>query len=306
MSEKRLAGVIGLGSMGMGAANSLLRAGFVTWACDVKKSACDKFEAAGGHIASSPRELGSKVQTLLIFVVNAEQTEDVLFGEEGAVQSLAPGSVVLASSTVAPAFAESLGERLKAKGIHFLDAPVSGGAAKAQSGEMTVMASGDALAFAAAESALGAIATKVYPLGNAPGSASKVKMINQLLAGVHIAAACEAMALGIKSGCDPEVLYKVICDCAGSSWMFQNRVPHILAGDYTPLSSVNIFVKDLSIVLDQGKRAKLPLPLSAIAHQMYLHAAGAGLGNEDDSSVIKIFPDVDLPKASRNHKGPAR
>ncbi len=112
---------------------------------------------------------------------------------------------------------------------------------------------------------LDAIAAKVYRLGDAPGAASKVKMINQLLAGVHIAAACEAMALGIKSGCDPKVLYEVICDCAGSSWMFQNRVPHILAGDYTPLSAVNIFVKDISIVLEQGKDMRLPLPLSAVA-----------------------------------------
>ena len=115
-------------------------------------------------------------------------------------------------------------------------------------------------------------------------------MVNQLLAGVHIAAAAEAMALGIKAGADPAVLYDVISNSAGASWMFQNRVPHILAGDYTPHSAVDIFVKDLGIVLEAGKTARFPLPLTAAAHQMFMMAAAAGHGREDDSAVIKIFP----------------
>ncbi len=113
---------------------------------------------------------------------------------------------------------------------------------------------------------------------------------------MHIAAAAEAMALGIKAGADPKVLFEVISNSAGSSWMFQNRVPHILAGDYTPHSAVNIFVKDLGIVLEAGKKNTLPLPLSAAAHQMFMMAAAAGHGGADDSAVIKIFPGVDLPK----------
>ena len=121
-------------------------------------------------------------------------------------------------------------------------------------------------------------------------------MINQLLAGVHIAAGAEAMALGIKAGADPQVLYEVICNSAGSSWMFQNRVPHILAGDYTPLSAVNIFVKDLGIVLDTAHKSNFPLPLTAAAHQMFLLAAAAGHGAEDDSAVVKIFPGITLPQ----------
>ena len=142
----------------------------------------------------------------------------------------------------------------------------------------------------------GAIAQKVYRLGEAHGTGSKVKMINQLLAGVHIAAAAEAMALGIKAGADPQVLYDVITNSAGNSWMFQNRAPHILAGDYLPRSAVNIFVKDLGIVLEAGKRSTFPLPLTAAAHQMFLMAAAAGHGREDDAAVIKIFPGIDLPK----------
>jgi len=151
------------------------------------------------------------------------------------------------------------------------------------------MASGHKNAFRYAQPVLDAVAAKVYRLGEHAGMGSKVKMINQLLAGVHIAAACEAMALGIRAGVDPNVLYEVISNSAGSSWMFQNRVPHILAGDYTPLSAVNIFVKDLGIVLDSAKKLTFPLPITATAHQMYLMAGAAGHGAEDDSSVVKVF-----------------
>jgi 3-hydroxyisobutyrate dehydrogenase len=170
------------------------------------------------------------------------------------------------------------------------------------------MASGSAAAFRQAKPVLDVIAAKVYRLGEAPGMGSKVKMINQLLAGVHIAASCEAMALGIRAGVDPNVLYEVISNSAGASWMFQNRVPHILAGDYTPLSAVNIFVKDLGIVLDSAKKATFPLPLTATAHQMFLMAGAAGFGQEDDSAVVKVFQQVSgipLP-AKRTRAGSAR
>jgi 3-hydroxyisobutyrate dehydrogenase len=221
--------------------------------------------------------------------VNADQTSAVLFGKDGAAGTLTADSVVISSATVAPEFAIDLGERLTSKNLLMIDAPVSGGAARAAKGELSIMASGSKEAFRKADKVLGAIATKVYQLGDTPGMGSKVKMINQLLAGVHIASACEAIALGIRAGADPKVLYEVISNSAGSSWMFQNRVPHILEGDYTPLSAVNIFVKDLGIVLDSAKKMTFPLPLTAAAHQLYLAAAGAGLGGEDDSAVVKVY-----------------
>ena len=161
------------------------------------------------------------------------------------------------------------------------------------------MASGTPDTFAAVEDVLAAIAAKVYRLGDASGMGSKVKMINQLLAGVHIAAATEAMALGIRAGIDPATLYEVISNSAGASWMFQNRVPHILSGDYTPLSAVNIFVKDLGIVLDSARKFTFPLPLTSAAHQMYLATSASGLGGEDDSAVIKMFQKltgIELPE----------
>ena len=290
-------GLIGLGSMGFGVAQSLLRAGFPVHACDVRPDAMARFVALGGVAADTPAVLAAAVERLIILVVNADQTDAVLFGEQGAAGALAPGSIVISSATVAPDYAVRLGERLDALGLVNIDAPVSGGAVKAAAGEMTVMAAGAPAAFERCKDVFEAIAGKLYRLGDAPGKGSTVKMINQLLAGVHIAAAAEAMALGIKAGADPEALFEVISNSAGSSWMFQNRVPHILAGDYTPHSAVNIFIKDLGIVLDSARKHAFPLPLTATAHQMYLSAAAAGHGPEDDAAVIKIFPGIVLPVA---------
>jgi 3-hydroxyisobutyrate dehydrogenase len=285
--------------MGIGVARSLLRRGFEVHAYDVRSEVTEAFAGEGGISAASPAEVARAVEVLIVLVVNAQQTDEVLFGAQGAAALLKKGSVVVASATVAPEYATALGERLGAVGLLHIDAPVSGGAAKAATGQLSIMASGPALAFERAAPFLDAIAAKVYRLGDRSGQGSKVKMINQLLAGVHIAAAAEAMALCMKAGADPQVVYDVICNSAGSSWMFQNRVPHILAGDYTPLSAVNIFVKDLGIVLDSARAMRTPVPLTAAAHQMYLMAAAAGHGGEDDSAVIKIFPGVELPKAAK-------
>ncbi len=161
---------------------------------------------------------------------------------------------------------------------------------------MTMMTAGRPEAYARCQGVLDAMAAKVYRLGDRAGAGSKVKIINQLLAGVHIAAAAEAMALGLREGVDAAALYEVITHSAGNSWMFENRMAHVLAGDYTPLSAVDIFVKDLGLVLDMARASKFPLPLSSTAHQMFMQASSAGFAKEDDSAVIKIFPGIDLPE----------
>ena len=282
-------GVVGLGSMGFGAAVSALRKGVATIGLDTRPEARARFEAEGGRCVDSLAALGAQCDAVLVLVVNAAQTEEVLFGTEGLIASMRAGSVVIASATVDPSLPPAWQKRLGERGLWLIDAPVSGGAAKAVAGQMTVMASGHPSAFAAAGPLLDAIAGKVYRLGDAPGIGSSVKRVNQHLAGVHIAAACEAMALGMRAGADPRALYEVISNSAGSSWMFQNRVPHILEGDYTPHSAVNIFIKDLGIVLDAARKLAFPLPLAAAAHQLYLATAAAGHGAEDDSAVIKFY-----------------
>jgi len=291
----RTLGVVGLGSMGFGAALSALRRGVPTWGCDARDEVRERFAGAGGQPAATPAALAPHCDAVLVLVVNAAQTEEVLFGADGLAAHLRRGTVVICAATVDPALPPKWEARLGDSGLWLIDGPVSGGPKKAAEGQMTMMASGRPEAFEAAGDLLDAIAGKVWRLGDAAGIGSTVKMVNQHLAGVHIAAACEAMALGLRAGADPRQLYDVICSSAGMSWMFENRVPHILAGDYRPLSAVNIFVKDLGIVLDASRKLTMPMPLASAAHQMYLQAAAQGLGGEDDSSVIKIFPGVKLP-----------
>lgn len=291
-------GLIGLGAMGRGMASSLRRAGYQVHVCDVRLEAAQAFAAEGGVACASPAEVAKHCEVLVSVVVNAAQTEAVLFGEQGAAAQMKPGSLFIMCSTVDPGWSVALEARLAQQGVLYLDAPISGGAAKAASGEMTMMTAGRPEAYAKAGTALEAMAAKVYRLGDGAGNGSKVKIINQLLAGVHIAAAAEAMALGLREGVDAKDLYEVITHSAGNSWMFENRMAHVLAGDYTPLSAVDIFVKDLGLVLDTARASKFPLPLSATAHQMFMQASSAGHGREDDAAVIKIFPGIKLPTSS--------
>ncbi len=301
MTDKNIGtniGVVGLGAMGRGMASSLRRAGWNVHVCDVRPEAAQAFAADGGVACASPAELAAHCEVIVSVVVNAAQTEDVLFGAHGAAAALRPGSLFVMCSTVDPNWSVQLEGRLAAQGVLYLDAPISGGAAKAASGEMTMMTAGTPAAYAKAGKALDAMAAKVYRLGDTAGNGSKVKIINQLLAGVHIAAAAEAMALGLREGVKAQDIYEVITHSAGNSWMFENRMAHVLAADYTPLSAVDIFVKDLGLVLDTARATKFPLPLSATAHQMFMQASTAGYAKEDDSAVIKIFPGITLPSAA--------
>ena len=288
-------GVIGLGAMGSGMARSLRRHGHRVHVFDVRSEAAQAFAAEGGVACASLAELGAQCEVVVSVVVNAAQTESVLFGAGGCASTLRPGSTFVMCSTVDPNWSIALEARLAALNILYIDAPISGGAAKAASGEMTMMTAATPEAYAAVGPLLDAMAAKVYRLGDCAGAGSKVKIINQLLAGVHIAAAAEAMALGLREGVDAAALYEVITHSAGNSWMFENRMAHVLAGDYTPLSAVDIFVKDLGLVLDVARATKFPLPLSSTAHQMFMQASTAGFAREDDSAVIKIFPGIELP-----------
>ena len=291
MNEKNtpVVAFIGLGSMGLGMAKNLLKHGHKVIGVDPSAAARDAFAKAGGASESTPAAAAKLADAVVVAVVNAQQVESVLYGDNGAVAALSKGGVVMQCATVPPAYAKALGERLAASGHVLLDAPMSGGRARAESGELTYMTSGNEAAYAGAESILTATAAKVFRLGDAPGIGSLVKTVNQLLAGVHIAAAAEAMALAAKAGADTRAVYEVISASAGNSWMFGNRVPHMLDDDYSPLSAVEIFVKDLGLVLNTGHEHRLPLPLAAAAHQLFLAAAGAGWGKLDDAAVVKVY-----------------
>ena len=280
---------VGLGSMGLGMAKNLLKHGHKVIGVDPSAAAREAFVAAGGTTATTPAEAAKTADVVIVAVVNAQQVEAVLYGEGGAVTMLRKGGLVMQCATCPATFIRKLEERLATTGHELLDAPMSGGRARAESGELTFMSSGNPGAFAAAESILSATSAKVFRLGDKAGIGSLVKTVNQLLAGVHIATAAEAMALAAKAGADTRAVYEVISASAGNSWMFGNRVPHMLDDDYSPLSAVEIFVKDLGLVLDTGHELRLPLPLAAAAHQLFIAAAGAGWGKLDDAAVVKVY-----------------
>jgi putative dehydrogenase len=280
--------VIGLGSMGYGMAASALRGGHTVWGVDINPDQITRFQAEGGQ-SSSLFEAAGTLDAIAVVVLNAAQTQSVLFGEDGVVARLKPGAVVLACATVPPVFAKEMAARCAQHSVHYLDAPISGGSLKAASGQLSIMASGSPEAFLAARPLLDSIAETVFELGAEIGAGSAMKAVNQLLAGVHIATMAEAMTYGMTQGVTPEKFVEVISQCAGTSWMLENRAPHIVAGDYTPHSSVNIWPKDLGIVLDIAKTAQFGAPITAAALQQFIAAAGMGLGHEDDAAVAKVY-----------------
>ncbi|MFA7438282.1 L-threonate dehydrogenase [Castellaniella sp.] len=288
--------VIGLGSMGMGAARSCLRAGLATYGIDVRQEALDALSQAGATaVGTDGRAFASRLDAVLLLPVNAAQCRSALFGPLGIAPHLRPGTPVMVSATQSAADACRLNDALKALDLPMLDAPVSGGSIRAAEGRITVMASGASSTLARLRPLLDAIAARVFEIGPDIGQGSTVKIIHQLLAGVHIAAAAESMALASRAGIPLQTLYDVVTSAAGNSWMFENRMPHVLKGDYTPHSSVDIFVKDLGLVLDTGQALKFPTPIAALAHSLFLNASNAGYGQQDDSAVIRNYAGIQLP-----------
>jgi putative dehydrogenase len=297
--SKQVISVFGLGSMGFGVACSALAAGHHVYGFDVNPDSQSKFIAKGGDQAVVA-DAGAQSDVVVSVVLNGAQTVDILFGDNGIVPHMRPGSVVVSCATVAPDLARDLAARCDAFQIFYRDAPISGGSVKAAEGALTMMASGSASSFDAAKPTLDAITQTVYRLGDEAGAGSAMKAVNQLLAGVHIAAMGEALTFGISQGVDAARIVEVISKCAGTSWMFENRAPHVVDGDYTPHSAVNIWLKDLGIVLDVAKGSNFSAPLAAAALQQFVAAAGQGLGREDDAAVAKVYAHnagISLPKA---------
>lgn len=273
--------------MGYGIAQSALRGGHTVFGFDIAEAAMQRFQQEGGATGAIA-DIAATLDVVIIVVLNAAQTESVLFGN-GLVSRLQKGAVVMACATVPPAFAKDMEARCTAEGVLYIDAPISGGSIKAANGQLSIMASGKPEAFDAANPVLDAIAEKVFRLGDEAGPGSAMKAVNQLLAGVHIATMAEALTFGMTQGVTPDKFVEVISQCAGTSWMLENRAPHIVDGDYTPHSSVNIWPKDLGIVLDIARSSSFAAPITAAALQQFLAAAGMGLGHEDDAAVAKVY-----------------
>ncbi|MEC8642845.1 MAG: L-threonate dehydrogenase [Pseudomonadota bacterium] len=293
----RKVAVFGLGSMGYGMAQSLLRAGHSVYGFDVVPEAMARFAAEGGA-AGDLADIAPDLDAVVVVVLNADQTQSVLFGDNGVVPMLCSGAVVVSCATVSPDFARGMATACESYQVRYLDAPISGGSVKAAAGQLSIMASGSRASFDAAAPILDATAETVFTMGDSPGAGSVMKVVNQLLAGVHIATMAEAITFGMQQGLAPERFLEVISKCAGTSWMLENRTPHIINGDYTPHSQFDIWLKDLGIVLDIAKANKFSAPITATALQQYVAASGMGLGREDDAAVAKLYArnsGLDLP-----------
>ncbi|GAV82289.1 NAD_binding_2 domain-containing protein, partial [Cephalotus follicularis] len=310
-------GFIGLGAMGFGMAMHLLKSNFCVIGYDMYKPTLIRFGDAGGLIGNSPAEISKDVDVLVVMVTNEAQVESVLYGDLGAIPALPSGASVILSSTVSPGFVTQLERRFQNEGkdLKLVDAPVSGGVKRASSGELTIMASGTDEALKCAGLVLSALSEKLYIIKGGCGAGSAVKMVNQLLAGVHIASAAEAMAFAARLGLNTRMLFDFITNSTGTSWyvvsrcievhfislilyfiitffvkMFENRVPHMLNNDYTPYSALDIFVKDLGIVAQECASCKVPLHISTVAHQLFLAgSSAAGWGRQDDAGVVKVY-----------------
>lgn len=279
---------IGLGAMGLPMATHLVARGFAVTGYDLSTKALEALESAGGTRALAAADAASGADVLVLMVVNAAQAESVLF-DGGALNALADNGIVALMATCPPSAVEAIERRVREAGRRLIDAPVSGGVAGAKAGTLTIMAAGPQDTFNEVKPVLDALGDKVFHVGERQGQGAMVKTVNQLLCGVHIAVVAEAFALAAKVGVDLKILLEIMGGSAASSWMLKDRGPRMLETDPEVTSAVDIFVKDLSIVLDTGRDTKAALPLAAIAHQMFLAASGRGDGLADDSQVIRSY-----------------
>lgn len=269
-------------------AKSCVRAGLETYGFDLNPERLSQFTTSGGKTAELD-DIAPSFDVAVIVVLNADQTDALLGGPSGLVEKLQPGAVVLGCVTVPPNSARQFEQQCQEHDVRYLDAPISGGAQKAAEGRLSIMASGSPKAFEAAAPVLQATAEKVFRLGNHAGPGSAMKAVNQLLAGIHIGAMAEALTFGMTQGVEPDQFLQVISQCAGTSWMLENRAPHIVQGDYEPKSSVSIWPKDLGIVLEIAKSSGFAAPIAGAALAQYNKAVEMGLGSEDDAAVAKVY-----------------
>jgi putative dehydrogenase len=282
-------GVIGIGAMGMAVARNALDRGIPVAVRDIRSEPEREAAAAGATVCTTPADVGRASDVVIVLVVDRYQVDDVLFGADGVIHGMAPGGIVVVSSTIEPDYAETIGPRLAVAGLHHIDGPVSGGPARARNGTMSMMAAGPEAPFERAAPLLRELAAKLFRVSARPGDGARTKMLNNLLAGVNIAAATEAMALGERLGLDPRALLEVICGSSGDSFMIRDRLPRALDGDFAPRGAVDILRKDLGIVIGAARGDGYPTPLADAAFGVFEATSRMGLGGEDDVALLKYY-----------------
>ncbi len=282
----RRVGVVGTGAMGGGVVQSLVRSGFVTLARDIRAEAQELAIRHGAIGTATAADLGRAVDAAVILVVDAAQVETVLFGADGLTSAQPAAGIVLVSSTVDPAYVADLVPRLAAFGIALLDAPVSGGPAKAAAGTMTMMVSGDDDAFERARPVLERITGRLFALGPRAGDASTFKIVNNLLAAANLAAGAEALAIAAAAGLDLRRVHDVVAASSGASWIVSDRSPRALDGERTVHAATTLLWKDAGIAADLAHRLGVDAPFAQLARARFADAVAAGCGGDDDSVVV--------------------
>jgi 3-hydroxyisobutyrate dehydrogenase-like beta-hydroxyacid dehydrogenase len=288
------AGFIGLGAMGAPMAKRIVSAGFDLSVFDVRPENADPLVELGARRAGSPREAAEGAEALVLMVVNAEQAEDALFGGDGAAEILSPESAVVVMSAVGPEAVRRIEGPLAGRGVRLLDAPVSGGVARAERGDLLIMAGGIADLFEEVRPLLAAMGSTVSHCGGSVGDGQSVKLVNQLLCGVHVAVAGEALAYAETLGLDPRSVFETIRYGAANSFMLEDRGERMLEREFVPAkSALDIFVKDMGLVRLAAGEQGFRTPLADAAHRLYQVGSSLGLGEEDDSGVVRVFENAD-------------
>ncbi|MBL8386560.1 MAG: NAD(P)-dependent oxidoreductase [Burkholderiales bacterium] len=282
-------GLIGPGAMGLGITRALIRGGFPVFTRDVDPARDALARAAGATVCASPADVARHAAIVITVVVDAAQTDEVCFGTDGLAGALPDGGIVVLCSTVGPDYAGALGARLAARGITLIDAPISGGPARAAAGTMSMMIAGPRAALERCAGAFTAMSDKRFVISERAGDGSRMKLVNNLMAAINLVGAAEAFALGIRAGLDPEKIHEVVMASSGASWMAGDRMGRVLAGDRTVTAAAPILTKDVSLALELGRSLRFPLPQGSAAHQALLATLGLGFDAEDDAWVIRVY-----------------
>lgn len=284
-------GIVGVGAMGSGVAHALLARGFEVHVHDIVAERQARAVAGGALGCASSREVAERAAIVITLVVDAAQTRDVLFGPRGAAGALAADAVVVMCSTIAPADAEAIAAQLDRQRVAMLDAPISGGPARAQAGTLSIMAAGSDAAFARCAALLDAMSARLFRVGTAPGDGSRMKVVNNMLAAANLAAGCEALALAAKLGLDLRQVREVVNASSGASWIFADRMARALEGDYEPRAAARVLTKDVGLFVDAAQGAGVSAPMAECARRVFLDTVARGYGEEDDAAVLKRYAD---------------
>jgi 3-hydroxyisobutyrate dehydrogenase-like beta-hydroxyacid dehydrogenase len=270
-------------------ARTLVTSGFQLSVFDILPERVRPLVEAGARAASSPAEASENAEAIIIMVMNASQVEDVLFGDDGAVRALAPESAVIIMSTIGPERVGTLAGKLAESRLQVLDAPVSGGPSRAEQGDLLVMVGGAQDLLDEARPVLETMGSTVVHCGESPGDGQAVKMVNQLLVGIHLAAAGEALTYAEALGLDPRFVFEAVKKGAANSFMLENRGDSMLSGEFTGGSKLEILIKDVDLAVEAAKKHGFHVPLASVAHEIYQEASELGLSDEEDAGVIRIF-----------------